>query len=321
MSHTHKHSKVLILGSGPAGCTAAIYTARANLKPTMICGLQPGGQLTITTDVENYPGYAEPVQGPWMMEQMHKQAEHCGTDIVYDHIHTADLQNRPFTLVGDSATYTCDVLIISTGASAKWLGLESETAYMGKGVSACATCDGAFFRNKPVLVVGGGNTAMEEALYLANFCEKVTMIHRRDSFRGEQVLRERVARHPKIDVLWDSVIEEVVGTEGPTGGVTGALVKNLKSGTSDTVSADGVFIAIGHKPNTDLFKDQLPMDSHGYLQLPKGSVHTEIPGVFAAGDVADSIYRQAVTAAGMGCMAALDAARYLEGLEDVSSAA
>lgn len=309
---TTQHHKLIILGSGPAGCTAAIYAARAGLQPALISGMQPGGQLTITTDVENYPGYAEPVQGPWMMEQMQKQAEHCGTQFIYDHINAVELQKPPFTLKGDGATYTCDALIICTGASAKWLGIPSEQALQGKGVSACATCDGPFFRNAEVVVVGGGNSAMEEALFLASICSKVTMVHRRDDFRGERILRERVAKNDKITVLWDSEIDEILADPAKGGVVRAVRVKNRNTGKTTEVPAEGVFIAIGHKPNTDIFKGLLPMDDYGYLTVPKGSVTTHIKGVFAAGDVIDATYRQAVTAAGLGCMAALDAVRYFE---------
>ena len=310
-----KHTKVLILGSGPAGCTAAIYAARAGLEPMMVHGIQPGGQLTITTDVENYPGFGEAIQGPWLMEQMHTQAANCGTQIEYDHISKADLSKRPFTLHGDSGTtYTCDALIISTGASAKWLGLEGEQTFSGRGVSACATCDGAFFRNQDVMVVGGGNTAMEEALYLANMCKSVTIIHRRDQFRGEKVLQNRIEKHEKINVMWDSVLEEVLGDAAP-GGVTHGRIRNIKTDTVTDVPVTGIFIAIGHKPNTDLFKGMLNMDETGYLKVAPGTVNTNIEGVFAAGDVADSVYRQAVTAAGLGCMAALDANRFIEAQE------
>ncbi len=312
---TAQHHKLLILGSGPAGCTAAIYAARAGLEPALLSGMQPGGQLTITTDVENYPGYADPVQGPWMMEQMQKQAENCGTKFIYDQINEVELSKPPFTLKGDGGTYTCDSLIICTGASAKWLGIPSEQSLQGKGVSACATCDGPFFRNADVVVVGGGNSAMEEALFLATICNKVTMIHRRDEFRGERVLRERVAKNEKIDVLWDSELDEILADESKGGVVCAARVKNRNTGEMTEVPAEGVFIAIGHKPNTDIFKGILPMDEYGYLTVPKGTVSTEIPGVFAAGDVIDKTYRQAVTAAGLGCMAALDAVRYFEGLE------
>lgn len=310
-----QHHSLIILGSGPAGCTAAIYAARAGHKPALIHGMQPGGQLTITTEVENYPGFADVIQGPWLMEQMHKQAEHCGTEMITDYITEVKLTDDGIqTLIGDSGTtYTCDALIISTGATAKWLGLESEQAFMGKGVSACATCDGSFFKNQDVAVIGGGNTAMEEALYLAGFCKSVTMIHRRDEFRGENILRERVKAHEKINVLWDSTTEEILGSDGPLGGVEAIRVKNVKSGETSDVAVHGVFVAIGHKPNTDLFKGQLTMDSYGYLQVEKGTVNTNLKGVFAAGDVCDDTYRQAVTAAGLGCMAALDADRYIQG--------
>lgn len=313
MSENHK--KLIILGSGPAGYSAAIYAARAGLEPTLITGMQPGGQLTITTDVENYPGYAEPVQGPWMMEQMLQQSINCGTEIVYDQINEVDFTNKPYTLKGDGGTYTCDALIISTGASAKWLGIPSEEKYQGKGVSACATCDGPFFKNQEVVVVGGGNSAMEEALFLAGLCSKVTMLHRRDQFRGEKILQDRVLNHEKITVLWDSEVDEILGGDGQEGVVEAVRVLNNKSGEKTEIPAQGVFIAIGHKPNTDIFKNILPMDDYGYLKVPAGSVTTEIPGVFAAGDVIDAVYRQAVTAAGLGCMAALDAVKYFEGLE------
>ena len=312
---TTQHRKLIILGSGPAGYSAAIYAARAGLEPALITGMQPGGQLTITTDVENYPGYAEPVQGPWMMEQMLKQATNCGTEIIYDQIGEVDFTNKPYTLKGDGGTYTCDALIISTGASAKWLGIPSEEKYQGKGVSACATCDGPFFKNQEVVVVGGGNSAMEEALFLAGLCSKVTMLHRRDQFRGEKILQERVLKHDKINVLWDTEVDEILGGEGQEGVVEAVRVKNKKSGELTEVPAQGVFIAIGHKPNTDIFKNILPMDDYGYLKVPAGSVTTEIPGIFAAGDVIDATYRQAVTAAGLGCMAALDAVRYFETME------
>ena len=319
---TTQHHKLIILGSGPAGCTAAIYAARANLQPAIIHGMQPGGQLTITTEVENYPGFAEPGQGPWLMEQMQQQAEACGTTIIYDHINSVELGQRPFKLLGDGGvTYTCDALIICTGASAKWLGIPAEEAFMGKGVSACATCDGPFFKNQDVMVIGGGNTAMEEALFLANYCSKVTMVHRRDQFRGEQILRDRVARHPKIDVIWDSALDDISGGEGPHAGVEVAHVKNTKTGAVTDVPVKGIFIAIGHAPNTALFKDVLPLDAYGYLQVPAGSVTTKIDGVFAAGDVIDPVYRQAVTAAGQGCMAALDVVRFFERMEDEHAAA
>ena len=309
------HHKLIILGSGPAGYTAAIYAARAGLEPVLITGMQPGGQLTITTDVENYPGYADPVQGPWMMEQMQQQAINCGTNIIFDQIGDIDFERFPYTLKGDGGTYTCDGLIISTGASAKWLGIPSEEKYMGKGVSACATCDGPFFKNQEVVVVGGGNSAMEEALFLAGICAKVTIIHRRDAFRGERVLQERVLNHESITVLWDSEVDEILGGEGQDGVVEAVRVLNNKSGEKTDVPAQGVFIAIGHKPNTDIFAGKLPMDDYGYIQVPAGSVTTDIPGVYAAGDVVDAVYRQAVTAAGLGCMAALDAVRYYDQLE------
>ena len=315
---TTQHSPLIVLGSGPAGCTSAIYATRAGIETTLIHGMQPGGQMTITTEVENYPGYAEVIEGPWLMEQFQKQAERCGTKFVTDVIVEADLSKKPFTLKGDSGTvYTCDSLIISTGASAKWLGLEGEVKYNGKGVSACATCDGAFYRNQDVVVVGGGNTAMEEALYLANICKSVTMIHRRDEFRGEVVLRERVKKHEKIHIEWDSVTEEILGDDStPFGGVTGVRIKNVKTNEEKEVPCTGFFVAIGHKPNTDIFKGQLDMDEGGYLTVTPGTVNTKIEGVFAAGDVSDPIYRQAVTSAGAGCMAALDAARYIESLHD-----
>ncbi len=309
------HRKVIILGSGPAGSTAAIYTARANLKPMLIHGLQPGGQMTITHEVENYPGFANVVEGPWLMDQFNKQAENCGTEMVNDTIVEVDLKQKPHVLKGDSGTtYTCDVLIVATGASAKWLGLESEQKFSGKGVSACATCDGAFFRGQDVVVVGGGNTAMEEALYLSAICKSVTVVHRRDAFRGEVVLRNRIEKTENIQVKWNSVVAEIQGTEGPLGGVTSVKLQNTEDGTYEEVPCHGVFIAIGHKPNTDLFKGQLDMDEYGYLEVEKGTVNTNVDGVFAAGDVADPIYRQAVTAAGLGCMAALDTIRYVEGL-------
>lgn len=304
------HHTLIILGSGPAGCTAAIYAARAGIQTTLIRGMQPGGQLTITTEVENYPGFPNMVQGPWLMEQMEQQAQHCGATLIADHIKQATLQTHPFSLVGESGTtYTCDSLIIATGASAKWLGIPSEQAFQGKGVSACATCDGMFYRNKEVVVVGGGNSAMEEALYLANIASKVTMVHRRNDFRGEVVLRERVKNHPKIHIEWQHETDEILGDAM---GVTGVRIKHAETGATKEVPCHGFFVAIGHSPNTALFKGQLDMDDTGYLLVPPGKVSTKIPGVFAAGDVCDSVYRQAVTAAGLGCMAALDAARWLE---------
>ncbi|CUW41820.1 thioredoxin reductase, FAD/NAD(P)-binding [Magnetospirillum sp. XM-1] len=307
----HHHSKVLILGSGPAGCTAAIYAARANLEPMLVAGLQPGGQLTITTDVENFPGFAEAVQGPWLMEQMQAQAEHVGTRFMDDTIVSVDLSKRPFTAVGDSGdTYTGDTLIICTGATARWLGIESEKKFSGFGVSACATCDGFFFRGKEVAVVGGGNSAVEEALYLAGIASKVTLIHRRDALRSEKIAQDRLFANSKVSVAWDSVVDEIVGDSNPPG-VTGVRIKNVKTGALSVLPVDGVFIAIGHTPNTDLFKGALEMDEEGYLITKAGATSTNIPGVFAAGDVQDKIYRQAVTAAGTGCMAALEAERFL----------
>ena len=307
----HTHARVMIIGSGPAGYTAAIYAARAMLEPILISGMQPGGQLTITTDVENFPGFPDVIQGPWLMDQMRAQAEHMGTRMVSDHIARVDLSQRPFRLWGDGGeTYSCDALIIATGAQAKWLGLPSEQTFQGFGVSACATCDGFFFRGKEVAVVGGGNTAVEEALYLANLASKVTLIHRRDSLRAERVMQERLFKHPKIDVVWDSEIAEICGGTQPLN-VTHLRLRNLKTGTEHELRTDGVFIAIGHKPATELFVGQLAMRESGYLDVEPGTTNTSIPGVFAAGDVTDEHYRQAVTAAGLGCMAALDAERFL----------
>ncbi|TWT05018.1 thioredoxin-disulfide reductase [Reyranella sp. CPCC 100927] len=311
MSTTHQ-SKVLIIGSGPAGYTAAIYAARASLKPILVQGLQPGGQLTITTDVENYPGFADVIQGPWLMEQMQKQAEHVGTQVAFDVITDVDLSRRPFVATGDSGDrYVGDTLIISTGAQARWLGIPSEETFRGGGVSACATCDGFFFRGKEVIVVGGGNTAVEEALYLTNHATKVTLIHRRSSLRAEKILQERLFRNLKVSVVWDSVVEEIVGETAPHPLVQGVRVRNVKTGATQVLRTDGVFIAIGHTPTTELFKGKLSMDPEGYIVTRPGTVETDIPGVFAAGDVQDKIYRQAVTAAGTGCMAALDAERFL----------
>jgi len=316
-----KKTRLLILGSGPAGLTAAIYAARAGLKPVLVHGLQPGGQMTITTDVENYPGFADVIQGPWLMEQMQKQAEHVGTEFVHDLITNVDLSKRPFTLTGDSGeTYVADALIISTGAQAKWLGLPTEEKFQGFGVSACATCDGFFYRNKDVVVVGGGNTAVEEALYLAGLAKKVTIVHRRDEFRAEKILQTRLFNKDNIDVVWDHTLEEILGDENPLG-VTGARLKNVKTGETTDLQADGVFIAIGHKPSTELFEGKLKMKDHGYLVTAPDSTATEIPGVYAAGDVTDDIYRQAVTAAGMGCMAALEAEKFLAAEEAVVAAA
>ncbi len=308
-----KHAKVLILGSGPAGYTAAIYAARAMLKPVLIQGIQPGGQLTITTDVENYPGFSKVIQGPWLMEEMKAQAEHVGTQIVMDHISKVDLKKRPFTLWADSGdVYTCDVLIVCTGAQARWLGIPSEDVFKGFGVSACATCDGFFYRNKDVVVVGGGNTAVEEALFLTNFAKKVVVVHRRDSFRAEKILQERLFKNEKVAVVWDSTVEEILGTTDPKT-TTGVRLRNVKTGAVTDRPTDGVFVAIGHAPATELFKGQLEMKSSGYLITRPDSTATSIPGVFAAGDVKDDVYRQAVTAAGMGCMAALEAERFLAG--------
>ncbi|HEY5831868.1 MAG TPA: thioredoxin-disulfide reductase [Hyphomicrobiaceae bacterium] len=319
---TSKHARVIILGSGPAGYTAAIYAARAMLKPIVIQGSQPGGQMTITTDVENYPGFAEVVQGPWLMEQMQAQAEHVGTELVMDHISKVDFSQRPFRLDGDSGdSYTCDALIIATGAQARWLGLASEETFKGYGVSACATCDGFFYKGKEVAVIGGGNTAVEEALFLTNFASKVTIVHRRDAFRAEKIMQERLFRNPKIEVVWDSALEEVVGTTQTPRTVTGVKLKNLKTGATTERRVDGVFVAIGHAPATELFKGKLEMNASGYLRTAPDSTKTSIPGVFAAGDVKDEVFRQAVTAAGMGCMAALEAERYLAKLETIAAAA
>jgi thioredoxin reductase (NADPH) len=320
MPQSH-HSKVLILGSGPAGYTAAVYAARANLKPLLVRGMQPGGQMSITTDVENYPGFAEVIQGPWLMEQMQAQAEHVGTTMIEDTIVKVDLSRRPFTLTGDSGdTYRCETLIIATGAQAKWLGLPSEDKLRGGGVSACATCDGFFFRGKKVAVVGGGNTAAEEALYLTNHATKVTLIHRRDQLRADKTNQSRVFKHPKIEMAWNSVVEEVVGGGTPPV-VTGVKIKDTVTGATRQIDIDGLFVAIGHNPATELFKGILPMDSEGYLISKPDSTATTIPGVFAAGDVKDKVFRQAVTAAGMGCMAALEAERFLAHHEAATQAA
>lgn len=308
---TSIHSKTLIIGSGAAGYTAAIYAARAMMKPVLVRGLQPGGQLTITTDVENYPGFADPIQGPWLMEQMEKQAIHVGTQILDDVIVSADLSKRPFVCRGDSGDiYTGDTLVIATGASARWMGIESEKKFQNFGVSACATCDGFFFRGKKVVVIGGGNSAVEEALFLANIASSVTLIHRRDSLRAEKIAQDRLFKHEKISVVWDNAVEAFVGTDNPTS-LTGVRIKNVKTGAISEVPADGAFVAIGHVPNTDLFKGQITMDEAGYLLTQPGTTRTNIEGVFAAGDVQDKIYRQAVTAAGTGCMAALEAERFL----------
>jgi len=315
------HGKILIIGSGSAGYTAAIYAARANLSPLLVCGLQPGGQLTITTEVENYPGFADPIQGPWLMEQMGKQAESVGAKMLEDTIVQVDLSSQPFIAKGDTGTvYSGDALIICTGASARWLGLETEKKYMGFGVSACATCDGFFYREKPVAVIGGGNTAVEEALYLTNFASKVTLVHRRNELRAERILQDRLFANAKVEVLWDSVLEEVLG-EGDPLGVTGARIRNAKSDKVLDVDVHGVFIAIGHDPNTSIFTDQLEIDEGGYIITKPDSTATSIPGVFAAGDVQDKIFRQAVTAAGTGCMAALEAEQFIAALKTNTSVA
>ena len=320
MSETHR-SKVLIVGAGPAGFTAASYAARANLAPTLVEGLQPGGQLTITTDVENYPGFADVIQGPWLMEQMRAQAAHVGTKIVSDTIVSVDLARRPFRAVGDSGDiYEGETIIIATGAQARWLGLPSEEKFRGFGVSACATCDGFFFRGKEVVIVGGGNTAVEEAIYLTNHATKVTLIHRRDTLRAEKIMQDRLFRNPKIQVVWDSTLEEILGGGDPAG-VTGVRIANVKTGAKREIPCDGVFIAIGHDPATSLFKGLLTMDSEGYIVTRPDSTATSIPGVFAAGDVKDKVFRQAVTAAGMGCMAALEAERFIAAGERVEAAA
>jgi thioredoxin reductase (NADPH) len=306
-----RHAKLIILGSGPAGYTAAIYAARAMLEPMLIQGIQPGGQLTITTDVENYPGFADPIQGPWLMEQMQAQAANVGTELVSDHIVEVDLRRRPFMLRGDSGTrYSCDALVISTGAQARWLGLPSEDRFKGYGVSACATCDGFFYRGKDVAVIGGGNTAVEEALFLTNFANSVTLVHRRDELRAERILQERLFKHPKVKVIWDHVLDEVLGTDNPPG-VTGVRLRDVKTGALHELPVAGVFIAIGHVPATELFVGQVDMKPNGYILTAPDSTATSIPGVFAAGDVTDDVYRQAVTAAGMGCMAALEAERFV----------
>jgi thioredoxin reductase (NADPH) len=305
------HEKLIIIGSGPAGYTAAIYAARAMLKPVLISGLQPGGQLTITTDVENYPGFAEAVQGPWLVEQMRAQAEHVGTRMVSDLIVSADLSARPFRLTGDNGDiYFCDALVIATGAQAKWLGIPGEQKFQGFGVSACATCDGFFFRGKDVAVIGGGNSAVEEALYLAGLASKVTVIHRRDTFRAEKILQDRLFAHPKIEVVWNHTVEDIDGGGTPPS-VTGVIVKSTETGAVKTIPVEGVFVAIGHSPASAVFADQLKMKQGGYIWTAPDSTATTIEGVYAAGDVTDDVYRQAVTAAGMGCMAALEAERWL----------
>ncbi|RZO37115.1 MAG: thioredoxin-disulfide reductase [Rhodospirillaceae bacterium] len=314
MAETH-YSKVLIIGSGPAGYTAAVYTARASLAPTLITGMEVGGQMSITTDVENYPGFADVIQGPWLMEQMHAQAEHVGTRMINDLIVDVNFTQRPFVCRGDSGdTYSADSIIISTGAQARWLGLETEQKFQGFGISACATCDGFFYREKQVAVVGGGNTAVEEALYLTNHATKVTLIHRRDSLRSEKILADRLMAHDQIEVIWDTVVEEVVGDDDPLG-VTGLKLRNVKTDTVSDLPVHGLFIAIGHDPATKLFKGKVDMDDEGYITTAPDSTRTSVEGVFAAGDVQDKTYRQAVTAAGTGCMAALEAEKFIAELE------
>jgi thioredoxin reductase (NADPH) len=313
------HSKALIIGAGPAGYAAAIYAARANLEPLLVTGLQPGGQLTITTDVENYPGFAEVIQGPWLMEQMQQQAVKVGTRVIVDLIETIDLARRPFIATGDSGdSYAGDSVIIATGAQARWLGLASEAIFRGFGVSACATCDGFFFRDKEVVVVGGGNTAVEEALYLTNHARRVTLVHRRDALRAEKILQDRLFRNPKIDIIWDAVVDEILGIPEPPQ-VTGVRLRNVKTGEFFDLAGDGVFIAIGHTPVTGLVAGQLRLDAEGYIVTRPDSTETGIPGVFAAGDVRDKVFRQAVTAAGMGCMAALEAEKFLAAQEETVS--
>jgi thioredoxin reductase (NADPH) len=321
MTQTSLHTKLLIIGGGPAGYTAAIYAARANLNPVLVEGMQPGGQLTVTTDVENFPGFAAPVQGPWLMEQMKEQAKHVGTEIISDHITKVDLRANPKKAWGDGgAEYTADTIVIATGAQARWLGIASEPKFRGFGVSACATCDGFFYKGRKVAVVGGGNSAMEEAMFLTNFATEVTIIHRRDQFRGEKIMQDRVFKNPKIKVIWDSVVDELKGTENPTS-LTTLVLKNVKTGALSELAADGLFVAIGHDPATSLFKGQLKMDEAGYIITAPDSTATDIEGVYAAGDVKDKIFRQAVTAAGMGCMAALEAERWLAARHDEAEAA
>ncbi|MDP4708666.1 MAG: thioredoxin-disulfide reductase [Rickettsiaceae bacterium] len=311
MTNSPIKTKVLIIGSGPAGLSAAIYAARASLEPILIHGMQPGGQLTITTDVENYPGFAETIQGPWLMQEMEKQAEHVGANLVHDYVEKVELSKRPFKAYTSSGDiYEADSLIISTGAQAKWLGLPTETEFQGFGVSGCATCDGFFYKGKEVVVIGGGNTAVEEALYLTNHASKVHVVHRKNTFRAEQILQKRLFANSKISVIWEHVLEEVVGTQNPKS-VNGVRLKSIKTGNITDLACDGVFVAIGHKPNTDMFKGQLKMDTEGYIITAPDSTATNIAGVYAAGDVQDKIYRQAVTAAGTGCMAALEADKFL----------
>jgi len=316
------HARVLIIGSGPAGYTAAIYAARAMLEPVLVAGLQPGGQMTITTDVENYPGFAETIQGPWLMEQMRLQAEHVGTRMISDHVTRVDLSRRPFRVGLDSGgSWTCDALIIATGAQARWLGLPSEERFKGFGVSACATCDGFFFKGRDVLVVGGGNTAVEEAIYLSHLARKVTLVHRRDELRAERVMQQRLFARDNVEVVWDTVLDEVLGEGGFPPKVTGARLKHVDTGETSDLAVDGIFIAIGHAPATELFRGQLRMKPNGYLWTAPNSTATDRPGVFAAGDVTDDVYRQAVTAAGQGCMAALEAEKYVYSLPAVQEAA
>ncbi|MEC9343852.1 MAG: thioredoxin-disulfide reductase [Pseudomonadota bacterium] len=316
------HAPVLIIGSGPAGYTAAIYAARAMLKPVLVAGLEQGGQLMITAEVENYPGFADPVMGPWLMEQMLGQARNVGARIVNDQIVSVDIDRRPFSLTGDSGQlYTCDALVIATGAKAKWLGIPSEQKFMGFGVSACATCDGFFYRGKEVAVIGGGNSAVEEALYLSNLASKVTVVHRRDSFRAEKILQERLFAKENVTVMWDSVLEEITGKEGVPPSVTGARIRNVRTDAVTELAVDGVFVAIGHAPQTELFEGKLKKKRSGYLWTAPDSTATEVPGVYAAGDITDDVYRQAVTAAGLGCMAALEAEKFLAGAGTMSAAA
>jgi thioredoxin reductase (NADPH) len=320
MTKTHR-TKVLIIGAGPAGYTAAIYAARANLKPILVQGMQPGGQMTITTDVENYPGFAETIQGPWLMEQMQAQAAKVGTEIIFDIISDVDVSKRPFAGKADSGdVFLADSIIVATGAQARWLGIDSEKKFQGYGVSGCATCDGFFFRGKEVCVVGGGNTALEEALFLTHHATKVTIVHRRNAFRGEKILHDRVMKNPKIEIIWDSVVEEIIGEEKPALSVTGVKLSNLKNGQTKILPVSGVFIAIGHDPATRLFKGKLALDEAGYILAKPDSTATSVEGVFAAGDVKDKVFRQAVTAAGMGCMAALEAEKWLAEQEQASAA-